>query len=55
MTASFEYIKLMLEQYQLNSSSIIIKEESEWELKKIIDFKLNHKKKNSVINEKRKL
>ena len=36
---------LLFEQHELNFSSIIIKKEFEWKLKKIVDFKLNHKKK----------
>ena len=43
------------EQHQLNSSPIIIREKSEWKLKKIVYSKLNHKKKDSVINERKKL
>ena len=35
----------LFEQHKLNFSSIIIKKKLEWKLKKIIDFKLNHKKK----------
>ena len=46
---------LLFKQHQLNFSSIIIKKESEWKLKKRIDFKLNYKKRNSVINKKEKL
>ena len=35
----------LFEQHELNFLSIIIKKKLEWKLKKIIDFKLNHKKK----------
>ena len=43
----------LFKQHELNSSLIIIKEEFEWKLKKIVDFRLNHKKKTqSSIKEK---